>query len=301
MVNLENTPVSGQCRWCGAARQLGALNCPSCGVAVHQPAPAAPSSSGWEEMPAIANMAKLRVGTATCQIEGTFVPVADFGLAAGDKVYFAHHVLLWRDDKVSVVTMPLKGAWKRLFAGMPLVMTEAHGPGHIAFSRDDPGEMIALPLQPGQSVDVREHMFLVATHEVTYDWFTTGIWLATGSGKERETHYPIGMFMDRFSAGKEPGLLLLHATGNAFVRNLDAKQTMLVKPAALIYKDPSVSMSMHLETAAGQMPGIFAGRKIFPWLRLHGPGRVAVQSAYEPMETDNKTITGSSQTSSNYW
>ena len=54
---------------------------------------------------------------------------------------------------------------------MPLVMTQAQGPGHIAFSRDAPGEMIALPLQPGQAVDVREHFFLVATANVTYDWF----------------------------------------------------------------------------------------------------------------------------------
>ena len=47
--------------------------------------------------------------------------------------------------------MSLKGAWKRLFAGMPLIMTQAAGPGHIAFSQDQSGELIALPIQPGSA------------------------------------------------------------------------------------------------------------------------------------------------------
>jgi hypothetical protein len=68
---------------------------------------------------------------------------------------------------------------------------------------------------------VREHIFLVATSHVTYDWFQTGIWFTTKDGDERETHYPIGMYMDRFSAPRLPGLLLLlHAAGNVFIRHL---------------------------------------------------------------------------------
>ena len=137
-------------------------------------------------------MAKLQFGNSFCQIEGTYVPVADMNLAPEDMIYFAHHVLLWKDPQVTITTMSLKGAWKRLLSGMPLVMTQAQGPGHIAFSRDAPGEMIALPLQPGQAVDVREHLFLVATANVTYDWFQSGIWFNTRNGNETETHYPVG-------------------------------------------------------------------------------------------------------------
>ena len=116
--------------------------------------------------------------------------------------------------------MSLKGAWKRMLAGMPLIMTQAVGPGRIAFSRDAPGEMIALPLQPGQAVDVREHLFMVATGAVTYDWFNSNIWFTTKEGDETETHYPLGMLLDRFQAPAAPGLLLLHAAGNVFVRHL---------------------------------------------------------------------------------
>ena len=42
-------------------------------------------------------------------------------------------------------------------------MLEAHGPGHIALSDNHAGEVIALPLQHGQSMWVKEHRFLTAT------------------------------------------------------------------------------------------------------------------------------------------
>ena len=99
---------------------------------------------------------------------------------------------------------------------------------------------IALPIQPGQAVDVREHVFMVATGQVAYDWFNTGIWFSTKNGDDTETHYPLGMFMDRFSATSQPGLLLLHAAGNAFVRGLAQGETILVKPTALLFKDTTV-------------------------------------------------------------
>ena len=156
-------------------------------------------------------------------------------------------MLLWKDPQVNITTMSLASGWKRMFAGLPLIMTQAQGPGHIAFSRDAPGEMIALPLQPGEEVDVREHLFMVATSNVTYDWFSTNIWFTTAAGDDKETHYPVGMFMDRFSAPQAPGLLLLHAAGNVFVRELAPGQTILVKPTALIFKDPSVQMQLHFE------------------------------------------------------
>ena len=142
------------CRWCRTPSQAaGLVSCPTCGAPVDVRDMV--SRSGWYELPAVPDMARIQFGRSYCQIEGTYVPVADMSLAAEDMIYFAHHVLLWKDPQVIITTMSLKGAWKRLLSGMPLVMTQAQGPGHIAFSRDAPGEMIALPLQPGQAVDVR--------------------------------------------------------------------------------------------------------------------------------------------------
>ena len=150
-------------------------------------------------------MAKLQFGDSMCQIAGMYVPVADLNLAAVDSVYFAHHVLLWKDPHINITTMPLRGGWKRMLAGMPLIMTQAQGPGRIAFSRDAPGEMIALPLQPGQTVDVREHLFMLANGNVAYDWFMTNVWYTTGSGDDKETHLPWACSWIAFRLRKRQG------------------------------------------------------------------------------------------------
>jgi uncharacterized protein (AIM24 family) len=244
------------------------------------------SASGWEEQPPIRDMARIQFGRSTCQVEGLYVPVADMGLAPDDWVYFSHHVLLWTEPGVRMDTMPLSGGWGRMYAGMPLVMMRAAGPGHIAFSHDDPGETVAIPLAAGQAVDVREHRFLVATGNVAYQWLDSGIWYTTSSGDETETHWPLGRFVDRFQATEGPGLLLLHAPGNVFVRDLQQGQAICVQPSALMYKDPSVGMQLHLEYPGGAIGwGTYTSRTI--WLRMWGPGRVAVQSVFERPESPN--------------
>jgi uncharacterized protein (AIM24 family) len=287
------------CPWCGHISDGSQLSCPACGATID--VRAAVTDSGWSEMPGRKDMAKLQFGNSFCQIEGAYVPVADFNLAPEDSVYFAHHVLLWKDPQVNVTAMSLKGGWKRLLAGMPLVMTQAQGPGHIAFSRDAPGETIALPLQPGQAVDVREHLFMVATSNIAYDWFTSGIWFTTRNGDETETHYPLGQFMDRFSAPQSPGLLLLHSAGNAFVRQLTPGQSILVKPTSLLFKDPSVQMQLHFEHPSVTWSSWGSWGQRYLWLRLYGPGRVAVQSAFKHLEDNGRTITRHSGATAQQW
>jgi uncharacterized protein (AIM24 family) len=288
------------CPWCAAEISSAQLSCPRCGATLR--APALRSDSGWAELPGRKDMAKLQFGDSFCQIEGAYVPVADVNLAGPDSIYFTHHVLLWKDPQVNITTMPLASGWKRMFAGLPLIMMQAGGPGHIAFSRDAPGEMIALPLQPGEQVDVREHLFMLATHNVAYDWFSTNVWYTTQSGDEKETHYPVGMFMDRFSAPQAPGLLLLHASGNVFVRDLAPGQTILVKPTALIFKDPTVQMQLHFEhPRSGFTLGWGSWSNRYYWLRLWGPGRIAVQSVFDRMEGENRYLSNCSPATEQRW
>lgn len=300
-MNLDQTSSSRTytCSWCGLTGDGSDLSCSACGAEVD--VRAVVSRSGWTELPGRRDMAKLQFGQSYCQIEGTYVPVADMNLAAGDSVYFTHHVLLWKDPAVAVTSMGLKGAWKRMLAGMPLIMTQAAGPGHIAFSRDLPGELIALPLQHGQTIDVREHLFMVATNGVSYDWFASNIWFSTKEGDETETHYPLGMFLDRFTAPAAPGLLLLHAGGNVFVRTLEAHQTILVKPTAFLFKDTTVQMRLHIERPSGTWRSWRSWGDRYFWLRLHGPGRVAVQSAFEPLEDNGRTIIDHSGATERQW
>ncbi len=288
MANPSNV-VGGACPWCGHVNDLAARACRGCGAAITA-APVA-DESGWIEMPGAKDLAELQFGRSNLQIAGKVVPVADFNLAEGDDVYFAHHQLLWKDPRVQVITRSLKGGWKRLFAGMPLVMVEAKGPGHIAFSRDVPGELVAVPLDVGQEIDVREHVFMVASGSVAYDWFPTGVWYRTQNGDETEMHYPMGMFMDRFSAPARPGLLLLHGAGNLFTRTLQPGETLYVRPRALVYKSSLVSMHLVIQS---QQLGVFTGFLSYLWLQLRGPGKVAIQSADKHHEEHRQPIVATS-------
>lgn len=288
-----------QCPYCGTSSAGNTSSCPGCGspvnVALKQ------SASGWIELPAAKDMARIQCGRSHVQIEGTMVPVADFALAQGEGVYFAHHELLWKEPHVQVTQRSLAGAWKRLLAGLPIRMLDAVGPGRIAFSRDAPGETLAIPIRPGYPVDVREHLFMVATHPVTYDFFAPNVWFETSNGDETETHYPIGALMDRFHAPREPGLVLIHAHGNAFIRQLAHGERILVKPAALLYKDATVSMQLHLEHPRKQTFSFFTWAERYLWLALYGPGRVAIQSAYGHTHDPGSRIVRTSGASSHQW
>ena len=296
--SASSAPAS-RCSWCGTPLAAAVLSCPGCGGKVTEMGVS--THSGWLQLPGRKDMAKLQFGQSTCQIEGIYVPVADMSLAAGDSIYFSHHVLLWKDATIRIDTMPLRGAWKRMFAGMPLIMAQAAGPGHIAFSHDTPGELIAVPIHPGQSVDVREHLFLTATSNVAYDWFNTNIWFSTKSGNDTETHYPLGAFMDRFSGSVQPGLLLLHAAGNVFVRTLAHGESMLVKPTSLIFKDPTVQMHLHFERPQVGFTSWGSWSNRYLWLRVVGPGRVAVQSSFKQIEGETRYITNFSYCTETQW
>jgi uncharacterized protein (AIM24 family) len=288
------------CRWCRISTEAGDLvSCPTCGAPVDVRDRV--SNSGWYELPAVPDMARLQFGRSYVQIEGAYVPVADFNLYGDDGVYFTHHVLLWKDPGVTIDVMGLRGAWKRMFAGLPLLMTQAHGPGHVAFSRDAPGELVPVPLHQGMAVDVREHIFMCATSQVSYDWFNTGVWFKTKSGDETETHYPLGMYMDRFSAPGAPGLLLLHAAGNAFIRQLAPGESLLIKPTALLFKDATVQMHLHFEHPAGTWRSWRSWGDRYVWLRLIGPGRVSVHSAYDRFEDPGNDLVSSSPSTRWQW
>lgn len=287
------------CPWCGFTSDGTGITCPACGASVN--AHAIVSQSGWVAMPGIKDMTRLQFGNSHCQIEGMYVPVADMNLAAGESVYFTHHVLLWKEPPVTVRAMSLRGGWKRLFAGLPLIMTEALGPGHIAFSHDAPGEIVAVPLQVGQAVDMREHVFMVASSQVAYDWFNTNVWFRTSSGGDTETHYPLGMLMDRFYAQGAPGLVLIQGKGNIFTRTLAPGETILIKPTALLFKDPTVQMNLHFERPAGTWRSWRSWGDRYIWLRLYGPGRVAIESNFAHFEDKGFNMTGSSPASQSNW
>lgn len=142
-----------------------------------------------------------------------------------------------------------------------------------------------MPLDHRGGVVAAEHRFLAATDNIDYDWQQTNVAFQTQKRDEWEAHFPLGRYLDVFRSKRGPGLLLLHAPGNAFVRHLAAKQTICIKPRALVYADQSVTMELHIEVPKGARE-LYIHRGVsnmiyVAWLRLRGPGRVAIGSVFE--------------------
>jgi uncharacterized protein (AIM24 family) len=287
-------PVAYVCQYCRLPSDASASSCPNCGAPVD--VTAVVSDSGWVEQPPVRDMARVQFGQSHCQVEGTLVPSADFGLSPGEGIIFSHHTLLWATPGTQLEPWAKGGFFNRMYSGMPLVLMRASGPGHVALSEDRPGEVVVLPIPPGAGFVVREHTFLAASDNVDFTWQTSPVWVQVNKGNETEYEYPLGPYLDMFSAAGQPGLLLLHSPGNLFIRDLAPGQAILVQPGALVYTDVSVNYSLHLEypATAGYSWGSYQYRTL--WLRLEGPGRVAVRSVFERPERYSAIVASSGMT-----
>ena len=269
---MMSTPVAEpleriQCQWCHGLNEKSALACRSCGAPLD--VRNLVSESGWREAPRIRDMTEIHFGNSICQVEGEIVPVAEINLAPGDAIFFEHHVMLWKDEAVPLNLMALQGGLKRAFAGMPFLISVASGPGRIAFSRDATGELVVLPLHPGMEVDVREHAFLLSSHQIQYSFIRIkGLANILFGGQ--------GMYMDRFVTAGSPGLLILHGYGNVFERTLQPGESIMLEPGAFLYKDSSVTMDVEFQKLG---TGFFGGTTM-SLARMTGPGRVGIQSMY---------------------
>ena len=249
-----------------------------------------------EPVPAMSNPKEpIRVGDLTLQIEGELVPVVNVELGKQQSIYFEHHILLWKHPNVRLGMKGLKGAGKRFFAGLQIFISEAHGPGNIAFSREATGQIVALRLAPGQSVDVREHQFLLATSNVEYGFFfqkgLSNIFFSRSGG----------LFIDRFTGQKNGGLLLIHGYGNVFEKRLAPGEVIDVEPGAWVWKDSSVQMNTVTALQSGGGGGIMGaigamvGGVSFVLNRFTGPGRLGLQSmTYHPPTSEGASEVGGS-------
>lgn len=254
-----------RCSWCRALNDSGRSTCEHCGAPLDEAAVV--TESGWRAAPRLRDHTSFHALSSTCEVEGEIVPVAEFNLGSGDGLFFEHHCLLWKEPAVALGAHRLGGGIKRMLGGMPYMITTATGPGRLAFSRDSAGELVVLPLEAAQEIDVREHAFLVATAGVHYDFVRI-------EGVSNVVHGG-GLFMDRFVASAGPGLLLLHGSGNVFERTLAEGESLFVEPGAFLYKERSVSMQVDRQAVRTSI----AGHRLF-LARMTGPGRLGIQSMY---------------------
>jgi len=203
----------------------------------------------------------------TYHMDGDLVPALTIHLKAGQSIYFEHHILLWKHLGVDISLRPMKGALKRMIAGMQIFITEAKGNGQIAFSRNGAGHIFPIHLLEGQEFHVREHQFLAATSNIDYSFeFVKGTANILFGGT--------GFFIDKFVAKKREGILWLHGYGNVFEKVLAKGEQIDVEPGSWLYKDPTVKMDTTMQQFS---VGLFAGVNM-AMNRFTGPGRIGIQS-----------------------
>jgi uncharacterized protein (AIM24 family) len=191
-------------------------------------------------------------------------------------VYFEHHILLWKHPSVKIELKALKGMLKRMIAGMQVFVTEAAGPGIIAFSRDGAGHIVPIHLKHGEELHVREHQFLAATGNIDYS-FERVRGLATMLFGQS------GFFIDKFKGHTGEGVLWLHGYGNVFEKVLGPGEQIDVEPGGWLYKDPAVKMDTVIDRLTS---GLFGASVNFVVNRFTGPGRVGIQSMYLHMPSE---------------
>ncbi len=294
-----SAPGQYVCRYCRQFSDASQPSCVRCGAPTD--VRAVVSTSGWQKQPAVADMARIQFGQSYCQIEGTGVPVAEFALGPSDWIYFSHHNLLWTDPAAQLGNSRLSGGWNRVMAGLPLVMVEGRGPGHIALSDNHAGDIVTLPLNNGQGSGCAS-IVSCARPETSIT-----------PGNRRRSGSPPG----RVTTAKRITRWACTATSSARKPRPDccccirpATRSCATWPRArrcscsrvrLLYRDLSVQMHLHLEYPHSQGMNwwrSFSYRNV--WLRLIGPGRVAVQSIFERPE-DSEMITSHSPATARNW
>src|ERR1700722_3418372 len=214
-------------------------------------------------------------GGVTYHIDGELVPALSVDVT-NMPVYFEHHILLWKNTTIRIQLKALKGMLKRMIAGMQGVVTEASGPGIIAFSRDGAGHIVPIHLRHGEELHVREHQFLAAPGNIDYS-FERIRGLATMMFGQS------GFFIDKFKGHPGDGVLWLHGYGNVFEKVLEAGEQIDIEPGGWLYKDPQVKMDTVVDRLTS---GLFGSTVNFVVNRFTGPGRIGIQSMYIHMPSE---------------
>jgi len=92
-----------------------------------------------------------------------------------------------------------------------------------------------------------------------------------------------GFFIDQFHGHQGEGIVWLHGYGNVFEKVLAPGEQIEVEPGGWLYRDPSVKMETNMQKLGA---GLFATGLGFVTNRFTGPGRLALQSMYLHMPTD---------------
>lgn len=324
MTDLDS--VTGQrveCRWCHAQSPTDTTSCDRCGAPLDTRDRV--SDSGWREAPRIRDLTTIHFDHSTIELDTGTVPVAEVSLADGDSVYFEHHALLWKHDAVPMSVMSTPGGARRLLGDLPFVLSVARGVGRVAFSRDAAGALVVLPVDPGMEIEVRGHAMLLSSASVSYSFtkvpgLRTVFMAGTGMYFDQFTaqstpgilvlHGYGNVFQRTLAAGEsidlEPGAFLYKdssvamevrtveigntaegLTGMQNARQLAGRGVRGLKALRQLTKGGLAGAAEQLIGGGGAaLADVLSSSYKMSLMKLTGPGRVGIQSMYQPRTTD---------------
>ncbi len=204
------------------------------------------------------------------EIKGAPYPVAILNLNAGESVLCQSGAMTWMSPNMKMETKGggLGKMFSRAISGESLFQntyTAEGGNGMIAFASTVPGDILALDLQPGQTIVAQKSAFLASAPTVSYETFfqkKIGAGLFGGEG----------FIMQKFSG---TGMLLLEIDGSTITYDLAPGQVMLVDTGNLAAME--ATCTMNIESVKGVGNALLGGEGFFH-TKVTGPGRIWLQT-----------------------
>jgi uncharacterized protein (TIGR00266 family) len=228
-------------------------------------------------------------------ITGTTMQTVSIDLERGERVYSQTATMAWMSDGIRMDTHTGGGLFaglKRAFAGGGLFITEfsADATGHVAFAPRFPGQILAVPLQAGQSLICRKETFLCAEMSVTLD---IALQQRLGAGFFAGE----GFILQRVSG---PGTVWLDLSGEVVEKTLAPGERLRVHAGHIGMQEPSIQVDIQMMRGFRNI--LFGGEGLF-LATLTGPGKIWLQSMpilnlaeeiarYLPSNTEGSSVGG---------
>jgi uncharacterized protein (TIGR00266 family) len=204
-------------------------------------------------------------------ILGTIQQTLVADLHPGQELFSNAGSMSWMSTGITMNTNAsggLGGMLKRAFSGASVFVvnyTSSNAAGHIAFSADFPGKILAIDLEAGQSLILHKHAFICAEKSVDFDIFFTRRFFAGAFGGE-------GFILQKLTG---PGAVFVELDGDAIEYHLKAGETLQVEPGHVAMFEESVHFD--ITTIKGITNVLFGGEGLFI-STLTGPGRIWLHS-----------------------
>lgn len=203
------------------------------------------------------------------EILGTTVPVVEFTLNQGEKIYSQSGGLAWMDQNISMDTNMRGGiarSLSRMFGGESIFMStfSATAPNStVAFASGFVGEI--LPMDVSKPIIAQKTAFLCAQDSVELNMVFTKRFSSGLFGGE-------GFILQKLSGS---GLAFIEVDGNVKEIELQPGQVLKVDTGHIAAFESTVSYEIQVVSGVKNM--LFGGEGIF-FAVLKGPGKVWLQS-----------------------